>query len=356
MAEDLPQDPNQVQPPQEGQPDQQPQDQTGHIEVAYHDEGQEQVAEGEQSAPEAVETHQDGTEDNEPTHLGTIDHDDDSTKLTPEEEQQNLGRIRNKDKAEVMAHAQNDVIKENRKLERQGRYEDLADEYEVEWAAEDEGREYEIRNALATYAHEGVNTPAEALRLARHDRDAFLKYSHAIAESQRKHGDELNLGLEAIDKVYDFQQQITKLGGDKLWKSQGYRISAQEKSTVGNFGDLDALLIRSSGEEWTLSMFDGGDYEVSKHEYDTDGEFQYITTTKRRAITEEDVAKLDKTLTGWVESDRSHAENEKRRQYYEELEDDDSVSMAEVRRRARAHFGNTEEAREAAEKYPGDFM
>jgi hypothetical protein len=262
----------------------------------------------EQAATTSSESEADApspSSDTEPVHLGSIDHDEDSsTQQASDEEQVSSTYIRNKDKAEVMAHAQNDVIKENRKLERQGRYEDLPDEYEVEWAAESEGREYEVRNALATYAHEGISTPAEALRLARHDRDMFLKYSHAIAENLRKHGDELSLGLEAIDKVHEFQQQITKLGGDKLWKSQGYRISAQEKSTVGNFGDLDALLIRSDSDEWTLSMFDGGDYEVSKHEYDTGGEFQYVTTTKRRAITEEDVVKLDKTLTGWIESGR----------------------------------------------------
>ena len=216
------------------------------------------------------------------------------------------------------------------------RWNDRSHDYKPEneeWAGEYEGRQYEIRNALATYAHEGVNTPEEALRLAEHDRDMFLKYSHAIAENHRKHGDELSLELEAIDKVYEFQQQITTLGGEKLWASQGYRVSTREDATIktakGYYGGLDILHIRASGEEWALSMFGGGEYKESKTEYNPDAEFQETQTIKKRAITQEDVARLGDTLTGWVDSDRKSREAEKQRQYREELEELDREGETE---------------------------
>lgn len=296
MGEDFPLDPNQVQPPHEGE--------ETHIEVTSH-EGDSQLGEVALSANNDEAVHQDGTGDG-PEVPKTY--------------------VRNEEKAEVMAHAQNDKIDENRKLERQGRYDEIIDE-DGEWAAEYEGRDYEVRNALATYAHEGVTNTDEALRLAKHDRSVFLKYGHAIAENQRKHGDKVSLELEAIDKVYAFQEKITKLGGDKLWASQGHRVSTHENATIktekGYYGGMDVLLIKENGKEWSLSIFDGGEYKVSETAFDPDAEFQETQTIRKRHITEEDVADLDKTLTGWVDDHVKRADAEKRRQYYEDLEAED---------------------------------
>jgi hypothetical protein len=293
MGEDFPLDPEQVRLPQEEQAEQQDQrDEATHIEVAHHDEAQ--------------------ASENEPAQSESIDPDASSHgKEVPS------SYVRNKEKAEVMAHAQNDTIDENRKLEKQGRYDDLGG---PEWSAERAGRDYEIQNALARYKHEGVNTPEEAVRLARHDRDMFLKYSHAIAENHRKHGDELSVGLEAADKVYEYQQRVIELGGDKAWAFEGYRISTVEDNSVGNIGGLDTLLVRNQSEEWTLSMFEGGEYMVSSIEFNPDAEFQEVQTIKKRTMTKQDVGKLDETLSGWIENRKTRQEREKQRQYSEQLE------------------------------------
>lgn len=306
MSEDFPQDPNQIQPPQEGE--------TRHIEVASHDGGVELGGVALSDNAENTNAHQAEQRPSDvPAHLGSIDHAEEIPSTY----------VRNKEKAEIMAHAQNDAIDENDRLERQGKYDEMYQD--VEWAGEYAGREYEVRQALATYVHEGVTTPDEALRLAKHDRSMFLRYGHAIAENHRKHGDTLSLGLQAIDKVYEFQEKMLKLGGDKLWASQGFRVSTIENATIktakGYYGGMDVLLVRESGKEWSLSMFDDGEYKVSKTEHDPDGEFQETQTIRRRNITEADVADLDKTLTGWVEDHVKRADAEKRRLYYEELEE-----------------------------------
>ena len=300
MGEDFPQDHNQL-PPQEGEARQ--------IEISAHEGGIQlgEVAMAEIPAPEHIDTPKDSGDD------GSV-HASEELPST---------YIRNEEKAEVMAHAQNDAINENNRLEREGKYDEMYQD--VEWAGEYEGREYEVRNALATYAHEGVTTPEEALRLAKHDRSMFLKYGHAIAENHRKHGDTLGLELQAIDKVYEFQEKMLKLGGDKLWASQGYRVSTREDATIktakGYYGGMDVLLVRDSGKEWSLSMFDDGEYKVSTTEFNPDAEFQEVQTIKKRNITEADVAHLEETLTGWVESHVKTADAEKQRRYYEELEE-----------------------------------
>jgi hypothetical protein len=328
MGEDFPLDPNQVQQPQEG-------GEVTHVEVTSH-EDETQLG--------GVALNSEGN-DNEPTHLGSVDHDDSSTGGEVPETY-----VRNEEKAEIMAHAQNDKIDESRKLERQGRYDEIDDE-DGEWAAEWAGREYEVGNALAKYAHEGVTNPEEALRLAKHDRNVFLKYGHAIAENHRKHGDKLSLELEAVDKVYDYQQKMTKLGGDKLWDFQGYVVSMRQDATIktekGYYGGMDVLLVRKSGEEWSLSMFDGGEYKVSKTEFDPDAEFQETQTIRKRHITEEDVAHLDETLTGWVDDHVKRADAEKRRQYYEDLEAEDEQDDMRKELSFQRHLDETGDWQEA---------
>jgi hypothetical protein len=330
MGEDFPLDPNQVQPPHEGQ--------ETHIEVSSH-EGDSQLGEV------ALSVNTDEAAPHDSTDVGAE---------VPET------YVRNEEKAEIMAHAQNDAVDEMKKVRRWEEDDDGARSIDPEWAAEYEGRQYESRNALVTYAHEGVTSSEEALRLAKHDRTMFINYGHAIAENHRKQGDKLSLELEAIDKVYAFQEKITKLGGDKLWASQGYRVSTLEdariKTANGYYGGMDVLLIRNGGEQWSLSMFDGGEYKVSKSEHIPGAEFEDVQTIKTRAITEEDVAHLDETLTGWVESHVKTTAAEKRRQYYEDLEAEDEENDNRKELAFQKHLdetGDWEEAQRRAGVTPG---
>ena len=330
MGEEFPLDPNQVQPPQEGQFEQPQEGNETHIQVTSH-EGDAQLGEVALSVQPNDAEHNDGSSSDDGGDVPST-------------------YIRNEEKAEVMAHAQNHAFEENDRLDRVSEHDETY--RDEEWAGEYEGREYEVRNALTTYAHEGVTTPEEALRLARHDRSMFLKYGHAIAENHRKHGDKLSLELEAIDKVYDFQEKITKLGGDKLWASQGYRVSTRENATIktanGYYGELDVLQIRASGgEEWALSMFDDGEYKVSKTEFDPNAEFQEVQTIKTRNITEADVAHLGETLNAWVDSGAKTADAEKKRRYYEELEAEDEENDMRKELAFQRHLDDTGDWQEA---------
>lgn len=348
MGEDFPLDPNQVISPQEGQPEQPSQEGEGtHIEVTSH-EGEAQESQGDEQSTES-----------EPTHLGTVDHDN---SVQDEASQEGPNYIKDENKAEVMAHAQNDAFDENdgKTLDewRAGQY-SLG--HKPSWespehAATEAGNEYDLGVALSKEKWSHISTPEEARKFASANRNVFLKYSHAIAENYKKYGDKLSPSLEALDMVHGLVKDV---GYNEFASQRG--INDPNKVRVeldeSNGGAVVVSTLRYSGqpkEQWRLPMFGKGEYTITQTTGDPDGEFSRVETKKTRSLGEEDVANLGKLLEPAVK----HKAQEKKwqEQRYEEEDDDDYVSTTEIQNRATARMGNTEQAREAARDFPGDFM
>lgn len=342
MGEDLPLDPNQVQPPQEGQPEQ-----SGHIEVDYQ-EGQ-QATDSEQSA----------SEPSEPTHLGTIDHDDNHVREGEE------GYVQDENKAREMAEA-GDISRTEARANREGqanvgkydrslkdktpeeraeffdkmadKAEDSAGELYDEAQSSDyshnpdkakrmilaeRGRERNLaaptpREAGDRYdtemADEQIGKPrAEALKEAPDYKIAqmFLRYSQVIAEAYRKHGDELTVNLKALELAAKSIFRHGSVGIEEYEFGKYVTISVnQEKG-----GAIDIVTggrnIGSTTEKWHIPMFDDDPkghrhtgtyaqprdfayYEFRESAPDPGGGFERVHTRKTRSLGEQDLANLDK--------------------------------------------------------------
>jgi hypothetical protein len=352
MGEDFPLDPNQVQPPQEGQPEQPHEGSATHIEVTSHD-GDNQLGEvALVGNSEESKTHENEQQaDDGPSHLGSVDHSEE-------------GRIQDEDKARDMAEAGDSYrtkAMENRdektawKHEKsfQGRtpeyraefYDDQADKAE-KTAGEiyDEAQSSDYTNdtdkakrmikaeryhntmnlAAPTGAEEGakydferaegeVGKPrAEALKDAP-DYDMskiFLRYSHVIAENYRKHGDELTVNLKALETAYNSMRRY----GNRIQEYEfGKYVSVEVNSEKAGAIDIttSGRNIGNKTEKWHIPMFDDDPkghshtgtyarprdfayYEVTETTRDTDEDFDKIQTKKTRALGEKDVANLGK--------------------------------------------------------------
>lgn len=254
MGEDFPLDPNQVQPPQEVQ-EQQPQEQnTGHIEVAYHDEGQQAI-----DVPQAVikSVNNPETEDTKPAS-------------TPEPEGPDF--IKNKDKAEAMAHAQNDAFDYNDGKTREewqaGRY---SEDNKPMWKspeqdANEAGKDHDLETALSKEWYSHIKTPEQAREFASKNRNIFLKYSHAIAESHKEFGEQLSPNLRALALVsglvgdVGYEEFNTKRAN---YDEDGLKIELDKSGS----GAIVVTTRRHSGkpkEEWRLPMFSNGGYTPTR--------------------------------------------------------------------------------------------
>ncbi len=308
----------------------------------------------------------------------------DPTQLTPEEEERSPDRIRDKDKAQVMAEAGADFrdmaranyadeLPENlrtryktRKDNHSGGYEGKGKSFkqmldsDAEWAEERTGEDYEEAKS-SDYSHDtekamhmtraerkrkvnlAESTPreagdrydletaeaqlgqprAEALKEAPDYRvvGIFMRYSRAIAENYRKHGDELTPNLRALEIVaksvarhgtieqFGFGKWVTielndeKGGAIDVVTSGNYRSDTGEKWHIPMFDD-DPEGYRSKGPGRSR---DYAKYEITDATQDPDGEFDRVLTKKTRKLGDKDIANLEK-LFGKVSSFRAAQE------------------------------------------------
>lgn len=349
MSEEFPQDPDQIQPPQEGG--------VTHIEVNSH--------EGDVQEPQAIENEQ--AAEDEPTHLGTVEHDNSAQNGTPDE-QEGPDYIKDKDKAEVMAHAHNDALDYNDGKSQEEWQEGWYTEgNKPSWKSPEQdagiaGNEYDLEVALNTEKWSHIHTPEEARKFASANRSVFLKYSHAIAENYRKYGDKLSPSLEALDMVHNLVKDYGYTTFDTVRTNHDPNSVRVELDDSGGGAVIVSTMRYSSEprEQWRLPMFGRGEYTITQTAGDPDGEFSRVETKKTRSLNEVDVANLGKFLEPAV---KFRAQEEKLQQKAHENydgsgdeEDDVFVSTTEIQNRATARMGNTEEAREAARDFPGDFI
>lgn len=328
-------------------------DDSAQIEVAFVDENHPNTdaAEATPTADDAHKTeHTESSSDNG-TDINTTRDD----QIGPD-------YIKNKDKAEEMAHAQNDTFDSNDgKTQEEWRADWYTEGKKPSWkspehAAVEAGQEYDLGVALSKEKWSHINTPEEAREFASANRRVFLKYSHAIAENYNKHGDKLSPSLEALDMVH-------KLVGDVGYNEFATQRSNHDPNSVrveldeSNGGAVVVSTMRYTGqpkEQWRLPMFGKGEYTITETIGDPDGKFSRVETKKTRSLGEEDVANLGKILEPAIKFKAREKKSQEQARY--EDEDDEPVSTSEIQRRATASMGNTEQAREAARDFPGDFM
>lgn len=356
MGEEFPLDPNKVQPPQEGQLEQPQEGDTTHIEVNSH-EGEAQLGEVALSNDfQESETHEnERSSDDEPTHLSSIDHDDNSTKLSPKEEQKSPGRIRNKDKAETMARAENLYGHYGYKPDG-GAWHRRVNAGSIEDSVQKAGDEYEV----GEIAERDGKSPEEVKKLLFGNRKAFFDYSRAMIENQKQYGDKLSPNHIALEAVHELADRYPNLIKDGHLESRDMSISIRHSRISG--GALDIDIDHHTDQEgniyqegWVAPAFNSVSswrkYEATSYSTE-DPNFDSATITKRRSMREEDAQRLKDLLTDAnfdpePVDDYDHGHDD---------EDDEPISTSEIQRRAIASMGNTEQAREAARDFPGDFM
>lgn len=271
--------------------------------------------------------------------------------------------VRDKEKAEVMAHAQNDTLEYNEgKSQEEWRKGWHLQGNKPSWkspegAAVEAGKEYDLEVALNKEKWSHIHSPEEARKFASENRNVFLKYSHAIAENYRKFGDKLSPSLEALDMVYEL---VRDYGYDKFDTVRTNHDPNAVKVEIDESGGGAVIVStqrysKDPREQWRLPMFGRGEYTVTLSSGDPEGEFSRVETKKTRSLSEEDVTNLGKLLEPAVKF-RAHEKKLQEQAWNEDEDDDDHVSTTEVLNRAIARMGNTEEAREAARDFPGDFI
>ncbi len=275
--------------------------------------------------------------------------------------------VNNVEKAEVMAHVQNDAVDAGEKFPQTAALR-AGIEYDKDFA-KNKTRGYEPDKAGK---EEAVNTLANYNVIKRNQ---VVRYSNAIVEHYKEHGDKPTPALEALAAVHKLVHYM--------------RIEDFEIDTNGDFFAIDSVRVtldkhervivecgdwqKNKSEKFTLSMFNGASYEVTEETHDgREGDFDEELTIKRRRLEPKDVKRLEEVLAPAIayQEEQKRLNDEAQKDWDDEEderlsvdseqgrddEEDDYVSTQEIARRARAHFGDTELAREAAEMYPGDFM
>jgi hypothetical protein len=344
MGEEFPLDPNQVEPPQDGQFEQQQGNEEGHIDVEQKDDAGQSVEVTQASSETSASVDDNGFRD-------------DGTKPTYIEDQ---------DKAQEMAEAGDKYrteAKENRentngnnsyryqnygssiqsktpgeRAELFNEWADKAEQSAGELYDEAKSSDYthnadkakkmiladrERKGNLAAdtpkeagnkYEREAANeqmgkTQAEALKdVSDHNMARiFLRYSKVIAENYRKHGDELTLNLKALEMVAG---SLGYSGGTQEYEFGKY-VTITVNSEKGGAVDIvtSGRNIGSTTEKWHVPMFDddpAGDsyngtyarprdfayYERTELASDTDGEFDKVQTKSTRSLGNKDLDNL----------------------------------------------------------------
>jgi hypothetical protein len=333
MGEEFPLDPNQVQPPQEGQFEQAQESDTTHIEVTSH-EGEAQLAEvalsndtqesegQEDGRIQDVDKARDMAEAGDTNRTKAMESRDENTARrheksfnsgsTPEYRAESYDKQADKaenEAGEVYDEAMasedtNDVDKAKRmiKADRYHNTMNLAAPTGVE-----EGNKYD-----SEIADEQLGKPrVEALKNARdfNMTKIFLRYSHVIAENYRKHGDELTVNLKALESAYNFTRGH---GRDTAEYGFGKYVTASVNTEKDGAIDIttSGRNIGTTTEKWHIPMFDynhnsqpeyyrphradSAYYEVTETTRGTEDGFDKVVTTKTRALGEEDLDNLGK--------------------------------------------------------------
>jgi hypothetical protein len=283
-----------------------------HHEDATPPEGSKSTEARDNTPPSADWTpDQSAVETDNPKPMSSIDHDDGSTKLTPEEEQRSLGRINNQVKAEVMAYEEDSAHERNEELGYRG--------VSPEARGERAGQDYDLGTALNKERWIDVKTPEDAQKFATVSRGIFLKYSHVIVESYQQHGEQIPLTLKALDLVYELAKDVGYNNFDTVFSDYDSKRLLVELDESN--GGAVVVRTRQQHEQWRLPMFGRGEYTVSQVTSDPEGQFGNVETKKTRSLREEDVAKLDTLLKPAIK----YREQQKKRQqqaYYEDEDDD----------------------------------
>jgi hypothetical protein len=255
MGEEFPLDPNQVQPPQE--------EGATHIEVASH--------ESDNQSDEFV-------------------HDEHAGVVT--EEGVPPTYIRNKDKAEAMAHVHNKYGHYGYKPDGGAGHRRVnganiersvtkaSDDYEIEALVERDGK-----------------TPEQVRELMKSNAGALLRYGHDIAENQIKYGEQLSPSLELFQTVNELATRYPDLLRHGWLENDDMSISLNLANTsaarldikISHRNDRDSI----ADEEWDAVVNSMGNvqYKVTGHASGEDG-FDTVTTIKRRKLQIEDVNRL----------------------------------------------------------------
>ena len=301
MGEDFPLDPNHVEPPQEGQPEQQPSEgETTQIEVTSN-EGS--------AGWNSEHGGEDGSVSDEHARDDTTDPNREPSQLTPLEERRNPDRIRNKAKAEAMAHVENRYGHYGYKPDG-GAWHRRVNGAGIERNVQGAGDDYEI-NALA---ERDGKTPEQVRKLLKSNRTALVEYGHAIAENQREYGQPLSPNLEVFEVVKELAGRYPDLIKDGKLSNDQMEVTISSTSIAGGalevktryFGDADvdaavrdeewlATALNRPGDSWNRyavrTVHGKDDANVDTEGYDS------VETTKRRALKADDVERLKQMLS-----------------------------------------------------------
>jgi hypothetical protein len=258
MGEEFPLDPNQVQPPQE--------EGATHIEVASH--------ESDNQSDEFV-------------------HDEHAGVVT--EEGVPPTYIRNKVKAEAMAHVENKYGHYGYKPDG-GAGHRRANGANIERSVTKASDDYEIE----ALAERDGKTPEQVRELMKSNAGALLRYGHDIAENQIKYGEQLSPCLELFQTVNELANRYPDLLTHGWLESYDMRFSLN--LAISSAARLDIKISHGydresiADEEWDAVVDKAGNsqYRVTSHGPDEDG-FDFVTTIKRRKMQQEDADRL-KTL------------------------------------------------------------
>ncbi len=309
----------------------------------------------------------------DPSHVEPPHEDDQYSDQPDQGEGDNVpvSFVRNEEKAEVMAHAENDAHN--------------AGEMFPQNASLKAGHEYDMQvaqNKAPSFDPNKV-TKAESDRKVEvyniQKRNQTLRYSNAIVEHYKQSGDKPTTSLAALAAVHELTHDTIdthfETGEDRIFSGDDVRVTFDKyERVVVEYGDKYV----NKAETFTLSMLHGSSYEVAEEvDMDPSEGFDYTTTIRTRLLTPHDVKRLKEIISPAIafraeqqklESwDEAITENEDR-QAEDRHEDDDHwddydhdiVTPADVHARARAHFGYgpgaDEMVDEAARLYPGDFM
>lgn len=292
MVEDSP-----FKPPEDQPADQLPENQVEVVSSGEQEQQDEQVlADGEQP----VEPQNGATNDGEPQHLGMVNHDD-TNPLTPEEEQKSPDRVRNKAKAEWMAHAEDAYDHSVYEDDDGTPTTELKDRFKIEKNSLAAANAYEIQEI----ANRDGKTPEEVKELLTSNFVAKLNYNHSIIENMNKYGEKPKPSMVAVEALYNL---VTRCPGEiEPAYTQGNNMALNIHHDKYN-GDL-YINIEHWGlekddkiidEKWHAALFSkplSSSYEVTAKEEDPN--FDRSKTTKSREMKQEDAIRLSNLLTSF---------------------------------------------------------
>jgi hypothetical protein len=245
-------------------------------------------------------------------------HDNNQAQLTPEDEQRYVGQMQNKDKDEDEARAAE-----------QHRNEAIADDSVRDWPAEHRqssiaaGMDYAMEEAGDQYELEALadRTGEESKKLfdrMHNDINSLIVYGHDIIENQRQHGEALTPNQEAFEAIRNFLDEhfIGKSPNDSVPLFEGknglhYFLNFRESRHGSLLFEVaeGSLSHGDKAETWAVNPWRGRirSWYADKYSITTRSRegTDYVTTTRERDLTTEDVDHLKQLLTDYVPKEGS---------------------------------------------------